>query len=134
MEVRDVLLRKAYAWQVHGRPNPVLEEAYEINHPANHQTASLLNALLICPDLSVEKIAGLIGLPLAVVEAYEGLFFNVRDRLDDRLYLARLVYPDSRYPGIETDAMTPQSDKLLQAAYEFGSRSSSARLGAAGVS
>jgi hypothetical protein len=121
MEVRDVTLRKAWAWKRHGRPNAVLEEAYELTHPANQTTQNLLQALLICPELPLEKVSELMGLPLAVVQAYEGLFWNVRDRLDDRLYLSRLVYPASRFPEMSPESISVIPQQLLQAAYEYGS-------------
>ena len=122
MEVRDVVLRKAWAWQRHGKPNAVLDEAYEIKHPANHATAALLHALLLCPELKLDKIAELMGLPVAVVVSYEGLFFHVRDRLDDKAYLARLVYPTSRLSDLfNAPEISAPAQQLLQAAYEYGS-------------
>ena len=52
----------------------MLDESYELKHPANQATAELLHALLICLELTLEKIAELLGLPVTVVTAYEALF------------------------------------------------------------
>jgi len=78
LEVRDVVLRKAWAWQRHRKPNAVLDEAYELKHPANHVTAELLHALLICPELSLEKI----DMMMPVLDGYKAILAMRKVRPD----------------------------------------------------
>lgn len=59
-------------------------------------TREALNAFLIAPDASIEIVAARTGLPEAVVDAYDALFFNATDRRDDRMYLRNIAYPNTR--------------------------------------
>lgn len=55
-----------------------------------------LEGLLLSQDVTLESAAATLRLDLEVVTAYERLFFNVLDRVDDVMYLQQIVYPYGR--------------------------------------
>lgn len=59
-------------------------------------------------DDQIKRIAGHLGLPVALVEAYECLFYNVLDRRADAVYITQEVYPETR--------LVEFSDSYLQSA------------------
>ena len=62
------------------------------------------------------------GISKEVFEAYEQLFFNIRDRKNEALFIANLVYPDTRYVEL-SDNYLKEEDKgklLIRSAYNNG--------------
>ncbi len=59
------------------------------------------------------------GVPLATLDAFEILFFNVIDRREDSLYLASEVYPDTRLVEFDDNYLktSTHSDLLKRVAY-----------------
>ena len=53
----------------------------------------LLEALLLAEKTSLGRIAELLDTREEVIEAFEALFFNVRDRKHEKAYLNTLLYP-----------------------------------------
>src|SRR5436190_16597637 len=86
-------VRYAYYWKRFGAENDHVEEAHALTHPSEFRIRNVLQALLLCADVTFEKIGQLLNLSIETVEAYECLFFNVRDRLDDRANIASIVFP-----------------------------------------
>jgi hypothetical protein len=63
--------------------------AHELTKPARQRQRNFLRALLLC-NTTLDQIAEDCGEPVDVVELFEGLFWNCRDRLNERVYLARI--------------------------------------------
>jgi hypothetical protein len=86
---------------------PYVHLAYELSDPeaqlaigleldrADHRRI-LLRCGLLLPQYSYSALAQRLGLSESAVRIFEALFWNVRDRLADRIYIASLVYPESR--------------------------------------
>jgi hypothetical protein len=55
----------------------------------------MLHCMLLVEKYSFEQIAGELCLPVDVITTYETLFWNVRDRLVDKVYIAAILFPDS---------------------------------------
>ena len=90
-----------------------------IAHPQNHRRA-LLNAYLVCEDISLESIANRMRLSVEVVGLYSDLFFDIRQRQDEAL-LAELVYPEGRLPQLLGKTVKqPAEQTMLQLAYDYG--------------
>jgi hypothetical protein len=80
-------LRDPYRRDVH------VLRAQDLTRPENQSSRDLLRALLLC-NTTLEQVAQDCGLPVGVVELFEALFWNCRDRLQERVYLE----PCSRNP------------------------------------
>jgi hypothetical protein len=70
------------------RRYPDVYYAYVWHHHTDQEHLALLQAALLS-DMPMEQIAIERNLYLPAVEAYEALFFNVLDRLDDPTYIVR---------------------------------------------
>lgn len=55
-----------------------------------------IRAMLVNKDGDHGVVSSNTGIRKEVIKAYEKLFFNVRDRLDDHAFLASVVYPEGR--------------------------------------
>jgi|GEM_PF-4941785 len=120
--VLDMNLRRAFNYFDRNTEDDLMSEAYSLVHPANLTQRQILHALLICRDTNLKQIAEDMGLPAPVVSLYGTLWFNVLDRLDDRMYLASLVHPNTRFEsankhkGEDLD----YAQALLRAGHTFG--------------
>jgi hypothetical protein len=122
MRARPIpFLMKAYRWRTRKSDAPAVEEAYSLLGPAAFAVREVLNALLICPTVTLEEIAGHLSLPREVVIAYEALFFNVRDRLEEKFFLGQLCFPGTRLAAMGGSATAlSRAQRLLQAALDYG--------------
>lgn len=84
----------------HRLASPIIRRVMALASPQLQQEATVLQALLLVRHMSMEDIAKKINQPLEVVEAYHTLFFNIRSRMDDGMYLRHIVYPNSRLSNL----------------------------------
>jgi hypothetical protein len=103
---RDQWVYRAYLMRVDTRRNfdRCIAEAYHLAQITHNEPAlgSKLKAMLmsftgdVTPEQHIKEVAVRTGVPYDVLDAFEILFFNVIDRREDGLYLAREFYPDTR--------------------------------------
>jgi len=123
--VHEPILREVYAI-LRGRktPSPVMLEVLGLHGSSASVNVNrgLMKALLMLPSVSLEEVARVTGFATEVVRSYEQLCFNVRERLDDGLYIAKLVYPEPKRVILEPDdpANVDIETLLLRAARHFG--------------
>jgi hypothetical protein len=89
-DLRDRRLARSHE-DVHG--------AYRIHHGEPRRRGEIEARLLA--GQSDEEIAGRVGVEPQVVEAYESLFFNVRDRLESSDWIAFSVFGERLYGGFD---------------------------------
>ena len=82
-------------------------------HHDGGEFTALMEAFLLA-DVPLEEIAQRRGLYLPALEAYEALFFNVLDHLDDEVYVVRNVLAEL---AVDYDTLT--SDEQRQACYKL---------------
>jgi len=87
---------------------PLLLEVESFRTEARRQERDLLEGLLLARSLNFAAIAGHLNIREEIVEAYEALFWNVRDRLDERGYLTALLYPE----GVQAAVREAQPDAV----------------------
>jgi hypothetical protein len=71
-------------------------EALALMDPSMHHEKTTIQGLLLTEDASFKDIACITAIAEDTVRAFEKLFYNVRDRFEDYLFLARSVYPHGR--------------------------------------
>ena len=101
------------------KPNVVF--AISLTHPTNKSMEDAIKAFIIT-DEPFNKISKVTGIPEDVLKIYEKLFFNVRDRKQEALLIANIVYPDTRMVEV-MDNYTKHEDfgkLLLRTAYNNG--------------
>ena len=113
-----------FVWaSLHMEGHPHLWELAEVAaliDPRLTARREILEALLLCPDLSLADIAKHVGLTEFVVDVYQGWFFAVRKRMDDHLYIQHIVYPKGRLASLDDGGET-NGQRLKRIAYEQGS-------------
>lgn len=116
--------------------NDDIVEAQVIQHPKWTTKRGFLEALLLLPGLRLDEVAAHTSLSVTAVLTYAGLFWSVRDRLGDKLFINELCLPATRLAeyrdGFWNDA--EPKELMLRAAYKqdletllaiFGSRTPS---------
>ncbi len=73
---------------------------------------NLLEALLLAEDITLAGIAEVLNTSEEVVEAYEVLFWNVRDRKHEQAYLNAMLYPAGWQAAVRDAKPTPEGDRL----------------------
>lgn len=133
--VSEPLIKQAYAHISGQAINEDINEAQIFQHPKWGNHRGFLEALLLLPDLRLDEVAKHVGVSVSVVMLYEHLFWSVRDRLAETMFINELCYPQSslvecRGEGDYFNEATPR-DLMLRAAYHgdletvmqiFGSR------------
>ena len=88
---------------------------------SNKNMEDCIKAMLIS-DAEFEEISRITGISIKALQYYEALFFNIRDRKNEALFIANLVYPNSRM--IETTENYIKNEDfgklIIRAAYNHG--------------
>ncbi len=118
-DIYERWLGRAYWAYVSEFPDDVVAEASSIETPHRSHARALVRAFLILRDTDTEDIALHLGMDHDVLECYEQLFWNVRDRLDDHTYISHLVFPEGRRVEMEPNYLRRESLEhlLLRAVY-----------------
>ena len=101
---------------------PLVTEVESLRSPARWQERDWLEALLLAEDVTLGEIAAHLHTCEEVIEAYEALFWNVRDRRNEPAYLNQLLYPEGRPAAARNARPDAAGDRqrLLRAGVEAG--------------
>lgn len=120
--VTESTLLRAYCFHRYNNGDRDLRMAFQLKTRAEKNRMIMLQCMLLLEKLSLEHIAGELSLSLDTVRIYADLFWNVRDRLRDNVYINSLIYPDSTQVLWVKD-YHQNEDPLhisLRAAYHYG--------------
>ena len=94
--VLDPLLIRPYCYLRYRHYDRNARAALELEFNANRTKRALLQCMLLVQDLAYDAIASALKLHVDTVMMYEALYWNIRDRFDDKAYIAQLIFPDTR--------------------------------------
>jgi hypothetical protein len=94
-DVYEQELIDLYWFELDGNPNQQLVEALSLRHPTSRFLENSVQAMLLTGE-PLQEISKVAGISPAVLQYYEQLFFNVRDRRNESLFIASIVYPEHR--------------------------------------
>jgi hypothetical protein len=117
--VNEPYIRMAFEYLSGRVNNDDIVEAQVIQHPKWATKRGFLEALLLFPNLRLDEVAAHTGLAVSVVMTYAALFWSVRDRLEDKLFINELCFPATRLPEYQDgywDSVTPR-ELMLRAAF-----------------
>jgi hypothetical protein len=102
--------------------DPHIAEALALLDESMRFERHLVQAFLWCEDASTKDIAERTGLKEDTIIAYEKLFYNVRDRVADHGFLAKVVYPQGRLEELYDDYLANATfgDLLRRTGYNCG--------------
>lgn len=120
--VREPHLMDAYFFEKTGKGPAHIVQAYAYAHPSSTFFSALLEGLLLSDDFDLSKASEDTGIPEEVIDAYEKLFFNIRDRKKEAAFIASVVYPQSRVVEMYEDYTnsTPSGQLIRRAGYNHG--------------
>lgn len=119
--IDEQIIYDAYMFERFGEYNEDIIHAISFTHPSNKNMEDALKAAIISSH-SFEDISRIYGLPVGMIKAYEQLFFNVRDRKNEALFIANLVYPHTKFVELNENYLK-EEDKgrlLMRSAYNNG--------------
>ena len=101
---------------------PLILETESFRTETRRHERSLLEALLLVEDTTLAGIAEILNTREEVVEAYEMLFWSVRDRRHEKGYLGAILYPEGRQAAARDAKPDAMGDRLrlLRAGAEDG--------------
>lgn len=103
-----------------------LVQALALTTSEMHGENQLVRSLLVSRDTGLKEAARHLRWPVKTLQLYEALFFNVRDRIDDILYMRRVVFGNSS--GRMADylrkefSMGDANSLMMRAGYENGAK------------
>lgn len=92
--------------------DPLMLEAMSFRTEIRRQERDLLDALLLADDTTLDGIAEVLNTSEEVIEAYEVLFFNVRDRRGEQGYLNALLHPEGWQAAMRDTKPNAEGDRL----------------------
>jgi hypothetical protein len=117
--VQEQCIKTAFEHLLNRSNNDSINEALVFQHPKWTNKRGFLEALLLLQDLRLDEVAAHTGLTVSSVMTYEGLFWNVRDRLKEEFYMSELCFPETRiveYRSDYWDTVGPR-ELMLRAAF-----------------
>ena len=91
---------------------PLMLEVESFRTDARRHERDLLEALLLAKSVTLVDIAAHLHTSEEAVEAYACLFWNVRDRLDERGYINALLYPGGVQESVRDAKPNATGDRL----------------------
>jgi len=85
-----------YCYQRYKNGDVDARAAFELHRDRESIRCILLHCLLLRGEYDYAEIAKKVGSSEVSIGVYGTLFWNVRDRLEDSIYINTLVYPESR--------------------------------------
>lgn len=119
--VDEDILNDTFHFLKYNAYKPDIVFAISITHPSNKTLEDSIKAFLVT-DESYDNLAKLTGISENVIRTYEQLFFNIRDRKQEALFIANTVYPDSRMVEIMDNYIKNEDPGkiLMRSAYNNG--------------
>jgi hypothetical protein len=106
-------------------------QALELLEPDNAFERTALEAYALCRDLDIPQISDRVNMSAEAITIFYDLCFNVRNRTDEPLYLAKIVYPERKLADLRDDGFDPGNirQNLFRLAHECGSKALEYELG-----
>lgn len=107
---------------IRGGQEPEVAQAVAIDRSLPPLFKNTIQGCLLADDFELASVAQQLGMPPNVINLYEKIFFNVRERQEENLFIASIVHPDGRVAEFDTSQQYRASEnaKLRQAGYHNG--------------
>lgn len=91
----------------------VLSACQSLETSDQRLTRAVLKCLLLEGQRTPAEADQWLKLPLGTAQAYNDLFFNVRDRLDEEIYLTHLIWPEGRRSELHQTYLQSEDQETL---------------------
>lgn len=106
-------LWSAYWFETDDGYNWDILDALCLEQPQHFLARNFVQAFLLDKEKSLEDISEQLGIREPVLRAYANLFWNVRDRFNEPLYIGSLVYPEGRQVELIDKYLLQEDLRLL---------------------
>jgi hypothetical protein len=94
-EIHESPLSRAYCFYKYNNGDAELRTVFMLRLKIMKTVRACIECMLLVEKFTHEQIGDEIGATADIIDAYETLFWNVRDRLKERAYIASVLYPES---------------------------------------
>ncbi|MCW4026199.1 MAG: hypothetical protein NWE76_01785, partial [Candidatus Bathyarchaeota archaeon] len=124
VDIDDEWLIRTYRFETDPTyKDEAIRGAHMLNKRSMEMTKYALKGMIMSPDNnSTEEIESKINISADVITAFEKIFFNVRDRRDEILFVSQVVYPEGRIVECIDDYIRRESlgNLIMRAGYNNG--------------
>ena len=99
--VQEDYMTRAYNYLYRNVRDPELEQAIAYDSILDPFYKNSIKSMLFVEGISIDVIAKKLGVAKNIIYLYEKLFFNILDRKDEHMFIASLVYPESRMEELD---------------------------------
>lgn len=112
----EMIRATEYLWT---QQDDLIESVMVLLEPINRVKLTLIDAHLINRDITLKETSQFLGITPDTIATYAGLFFNVRDRLEDQLFMQKLIFPNTRVATLLPDYFVNEHPRhlILRASY-----------------
>lgn len=93
--VTESELLRAYCFHRYNNADRDVRLAFQLRTQNEKTRRIMLHCMLLIEKYSISNMAAELILPEDAIRIYEALFWNVRDRFQDKVYINSLVFPDT---------------------------------------
>ncbi len=93
--INEETIIRAYNFERYGSRDMEVAQAIAIE-TSIPTVKNTINSLLFTEDITIQKISEIVNFSPETVRIYEELFFNISDRISDAMFVAGVVYPETR--------------------------------------
>lgn len=129
--INEHTLVRAYNFERYGNRDLKLAQAIAIETALPASVRSTINSLFFSDNITFEEIAKITNFDPEVIRLYEELFYNIMDRREEALFIAGIVYPETRAEEFHSTYLQDVSESTLlqRVSYNSGTESALALAG-----
>ena len=129
--VEEHSLIRAYNFERHGGRDIPMAQAVAIETALPQNIKNTITSMFFCEGITIQKIAEVTNFDEDTIRLYEELFFNILDRKSQSLFMAGLVYPETRAEEFSQRYLdfVDSNTLLRRASYNSGIESTMALAG-----
>lgn len=123
--VNEETLIRAYNFERFSNRDMSVAQAIAIETSLPKNIKNTIISLFFAEDTDLDRISSIVGFSTEVIKIYEELFFNVLDRKQDAMFIAGLVYPETRAEEFNSSYIhnVDNGTLLKRVAYNSGTES-----------
>lgn len=120
--VTEPELNRAFDYWAHHSGDRDVHMVFELETQVHAWRKAIIKCMLLIKKYSFEQIAGEMCVSKDCIRIYSELFWNVRDRLHDTMYIQGLLYPHTTQTTWARDYMMNENQEMLalRAAHRSG--------------
>ncbi len=123
--INEETLIRAYNFERYSNRDIEIAQAIAIETSLPKNIKNTIVSLFFADDTDIDRISSIVGFTPEVIKIYEELFFNVLDRKEDAMFVAGLVYPETRAEEFSSNYIhnVDNGTLLKRVAYNSGTES-----------